>query len=69
MRAGDSNESQTRQLSQKISNLIRHNDKLQHLDLSNTGLNEQVMIDLVPSLKRAKGLVSIHLNFNPGSTA
>jgi hypothetical protein len=39
MREGNANQSMSKQLSVSLANLIRYNHKLQHLDLSATGLN------------------------------
>ena len=39
MRKGNANQSMTKQLAVNLANLIRYNNKLQHLDLSATGLN------------------------------
>jgi len=49
-----------------LSNFVRYNKKLQHLDLTNTGLSQQVLIDILPGLKRSKSLLAFHLGSNPG---
>lgn len=46
--------------------LIRRSKKLQTLNLSNCGLNKQVLVGLVRSLRHAKALLCIHLDCNPG---
>ena len=39
---------------------------LQHLDLSDCGLTEQIVLDIVNVLNQNTGLVAIHLSGNPG---
>jgi hypothetical protein len=48
--------------------MIRQNTKLIHLNLQNTGLNQQILVDLVRAVKRAKSLLGLHLGMNPGVT-
>ena len=51
-----------------LNKLIRYNRRLQSLDLSNCGLNGQVLVGLVQSLRHAKSLLCLHLTANPGIT-
>lgn len=46
--------------------MIRFNNALQHIDLANTGLSEVFLFDMLPALRRAKGLLSFHVGSNPG---
>ena len=39
---------------------------MQHLDLTNTGLSEVFLFDMLPALRRAKSLLSFHVGANPG---
>lgn len=47
-----------------LCNFLKRNKKLQHVDLSYTGFNEQQLWHIGPTLRRAKSLRSIHLNGN-----
>ena len=38
------------------------------MDLSNTNLSEGMVYRLLPAIKKAKTLMSIHLSGNPGAT-
>ena len=49
-----------------LSNFVRHNKSLVHFDLSTCGLNQQVFIDMIKGLKRAKSLLGLHMSGNPG---
>ena len=51
-----------------LNQLIRFNTRLQSVNLSNTGLNAQVLVGLVSSLRHAKSLLCLHLTANPGIT-
>lgn len=53
---------------QNLQQLIKRNKKLQHLDLTGTGLTEFMMLKIGDAIARAKSLLSIHLCSNPGST-
>lgn len=53
---------------QNLQQLIKRNKKLQHLDLTGTGLSEFMMLKIGDGIARAKSLLSIHLCSNPGST-
>lgn len=63
------NETHSEFVTRSLGEFIRHNKQLEHLDLSNTGLSEQVFIGLVPYLKRAKSILGLHLSHNPGVSA
>lgn len=63
------NETYTEFVARSLGEFIRYNRQLEHLDLSNTCLNEQVFISLVPYIKRAKSILGLHLNHNPGVNA
>lgn len=49
-----------------LNQFIRYNKRLQSLNLSNTGLNGQVIVGIIQSLRHAKGLLCLHLTSNPG---
>ena len=51
-----------------FAHFVRFNTRLQHLDLSHTGLSEQILVAMMPGLVRSKSMLSMHLNFNPGIT-
>ena len=48
-------------VSAALSQLIRYNTNLQHLDLRNTGLSEKVITGLVTALRHSKSLLSFHM--------
>lgn len=48
--------------------LIKYNKRLMHLNLTNTGLTEYMIVQIGHSIRRAKSLNSVHLCSNPGST-
>jgi Ran GTPase-activating protein (RanGAP) involved in mRNA processing and transport len=66
VRNHDAKELQSEKVVRCFGNFIRKNKKLLYLDLDSTGLSHKVMVDLVPQLQRAKGLLSVHFGFNPG---
>lgn len=49
-----------------LNKFIRFNRNLQSVNLSNTGLNSQVLVGITQSLRHAKGLLCLHLSANPG---
>ena len=49
-----------------LNNMIRYNKKIQTVNLNNCGLNGQVLVGLVQSLRHAKSLLCLHLASNPG---
>ena len=51
-----------------ISRIINNNENLQHLDLTNTGLNEDAILQLCERAKKSKTLQSVHFCGNPGIT-
>jgi len=53
---------------QQLSKFIKYNKNLLHLDLSSTGLTENMLWQLGTALRRAKSLLAIHLSDNPGVT-
>lgn len=53
---------------QQLSKFIKHNKNLLHLDLSATGMTENMIWQLGTALKRAKSLLVIHFSDNPGVT-
>ena len=53
-------------LANRFSHLIRFNQSMQHINLINTGLNEIFLFQMLPALRRAKGLLSFHVGANPG---
>ena len=53
-------------MANRFSKMIRFNNSLQHIDLTNMGLSEVFLFDMLPALRRAKGLLSFHVGANPG---
>eukprot|EP00347_Sterkiella_histriomuscorum_P014450 403360819 len=51
-----------------LSNFIKYNKNLLHLDISNTGMTQPMLWSLGTALRRSRSLVSIHLSGNPGVT-
>ena len=49
-----------------LGKFIRYNKCLQYLDMEHTGLSHKIICELIPQLKRAKSLLSMHLGCNPG---
>jgi hypothetical protein len=49
-----------------MSEFIKYNQNLVHLDLTSTGLNDDIINLIGISLNKAKSLCSIHLSNNPG---
>ena len=52
-----------------LNRILTNNDELQHLDLTNTGLGEEVIVKLCERAKRSKRLQSLHFCGNPGLTS
>ncbi|CDW89852.1 UNKNOWN [Stylonychia lemnae] len=50
-----------------ISNFIKYNKNLLHIDLSNTGMTEDMLWNLGTAMRRSRSMVSMHLSGNPGS--
>jgi len=57
---------QDQTLVDNLCKFIKYNFKLYHLDLSHTGLTTLMLREFGSSLRRAKSLLSLHLNGNPG---
>lgn len=53
-------------LIENLVKFVKHNHKLIHLDLGNTGLTKNMLKQFGPALRRARSLVSLHLSGNPG---
>lgn len=52
-----------------IVGFIKYNHHLQHLDLTNTGLDAEILREVADQgLCKARSLVSLHLSQNPGIT-
>lgn len=49
-----------------ITDFIKYNQNLYHLNLSNTGLNDDLIKKIGVALRKARALVCIHLTGNPG---
>ena len=49
-----------------LTKFIKYNQNLQHLNLSHTGLNENVLKKVCTSLSKSRALICIHLSGNPG---
>ena len=46
--------------------LIKYSSKILQLDLSQTGLSREMLLEFGPALRKAKSLLSLHLSGNPG---
>ena len=53
---------------ENVCALLKRNKRLQHVNLSQTGLTEYMIIKLGKAMRRAKALCSIHLDGNRGVT-
>ena len=47
-----------------VENLIKGNKSLLHLDMSNMGLSEMVLIRIVKALRTSESLLGLHLSGN-----
>ena len=61
-------ESEMYMISDYLITMFVENQKLTHIDLSCTGLDQQIIKDILPSAKESSSLVAIHLSNNPGIT-
>ena len=52
----------------KLTKFIKYNKNLLHLDLTCTGLTDQMIRTIGTALKRARSILSLHLSGNPGVT-
>ena len=48
-----------------IGKLVKNNRKLLHINLENTGMNEQMFSIIRGALRKNRSLVSIHFSHNP----
>ena len=51
-----------------LSNFIKYNKNLLHLDLSNTGMTEDMLWNIGTAMRRSRSMVALHLSGNPGVT-
>lgn len=51
-----------------LQNFISQNTKLMHLDLSDTGLSEDMILEIVKAVNYSANLIALHLSGNPGLT-
>ena len=51
-----------------MGRIITNNENLQHLDLTNTSLGEEIILALCERAKKSKTLQSVHFCGNPGVT-
>ena len=65
-RREDSDMNHSELMADRFSKFIRFNTQLQHLDLTNVGLSEVFLFNMLPALRRAKSLVAFHVGANPG---
>lgn len=49
-----------------LTKLISKSEKLIHLDLSDCGLRDIVLLNLAKAFKKSLSLLSVHLGGNPG---
>ena len=49
-----------------LSEVMKKNRKLQHLDLSSTNLPSQVLVYLCDRLRKSRSILSVHFSDNPG---
>lgn len=52
----------------KLTKFIKYNKNLLHLDLTCTGLTDQMLRAIGTALRRARSILSLHLSGNPGIT-
>ena len=57
-----------KKLMKALVGFVKYNQKLYHLDLTHTGLNELMIKKIGTALNKARSLVGIHLSDNPGIT-
>jgi len=51
-----------------LETIIKTSKELMHIDLSNTGLNEKMMLRVVKAIKMSQSLMGVHLSGNEGLT-
>ena len=51
-----------------LSEFIKYNPHLHHLDLQGCGLTTHILEDIGRALRKSRSLVGIHLSENPGLT-
>ena len=56
--------SRTADIVQSLSNFIRRNRNLQHLDISYCGLRKDEVYDVVKACKKSRSLMAVHLSGN-----
>ena len=49
--------------------IISKNSKLYHLNLTETGLTQDIILKLIKPIKNSTSLIGIHLSGNPGITS
>lgn len=49
-----------------LTEVMKKNRKLQHLDLSSTNLPSQVIIFICERLRKSRSILSVHFTNNPG---
>ena len=49
-----------------LTQIISNSSQLMHLDLSNTGLSEKMMLKVIKAVKRSRSLMGVHLSGNEG---
>lgn len=62
-------EIERREVIECLSKLLKYNTSLQHLNLANTGLDEEIIRHLADeAMTKARSLLCLHLDDNPGIT-
>ncbi len=51
---------------ENLQNFIAQNSKLLHLDLSETGLSEDMIYEIIKALNYSNSIIGLHLSGNPG---
>lgn len=62
-------EPQEREVAACLSNLIKYNPHLHHIDLQGCGLTSFILKEIAKALRKSRSLVGIHLSENIGLTA
>lgn len=55
-----------REIIDELGQLIKHNGKLLHLNLTQTALTKPMLMAIAGVMRRAKSLLALHLTGNPG---
>ena len=56
------------QVADSLLRFVRIDKRLIHLDLSQTNLSEQMILNIIPGIKKSRSLMAVHFSGNPGVT-